>query len=116
MGRSDVIQLDLERIRGMSDEEFEEKWGDWAREADRDLHLVRQRWVGDLERALPYARAEDEAVRELVAAKDAYRSKKTPKNKARREAAVQAVRELRVAERTRPGRQFVAGDAFVTGR
>lgn len=116
MARSDVIKADLERIRSMPDKEFEDSWGEWARQADRDLRLVRDRWISDLERALPYAEAEEAAVEGLVAAKDAYRAEPNAANKARRAVAVEAVKEIRAAERAQAGRQFVVGDAFVTGR
>lgn len=112
MARSDVIRADLERIQGMTDDEFREKWGEWARQADRDLALVRQRWISDLEQALPFAEQEEEAVAELVAAKDAYREDASGENKARKAAAAAAVRAIRNEERSRPGRQMVAGDAF----
>lgn len=115
MARSDVIRADLERIRSMPDDEFEAKWADWARQYDRDLTLMRQRWIGDLERMLPYAEAEEAALVEMTAAKDAYREDPSPDNKARRAAAVAAVQAIRLEERTHPGRQLVAGDAFVTG-
>lgn len=114
MARSDVIRADLERIRAMPDEEFEAQWGEWARQADRDLRLVRERWIGDLERMLPYAVAEEDALVEMTAAKDAYREDPSPGNKARRAAAVAAVQAIRAEERNHPGRQFVAGDAFVS--
>lgn len=114
MARSDVIRADLDRVRGMSDEEFAEQWGEWARRADRDPKLVQQRWIRDLERALPYAEAEEAAVEELVAAKDAYRDDPSPDNKARRQAAITAVSAIRAEERSRPGRHMVAGDAFIS--
>ena len=116
MARSDVIRADLERIRSMPDDEFEAQWGEWARQADRDLTLMRQRWLEDLERALPYAEAEEEAGAELIAAKDAYREDPSEENRVRRAAASEAVRTVRLAERSRPGRQTIAGDAFTTGR
>lgn len=112
MARSDVIRADLERIRGMSDEQFVEQWGEWARQADRDPALVRERWITDLEHALPYAEQEEEACAELVAAKDAYRGDPTPENKALRDAAFAVVRDIRNEERSRPGRRMIAGDAF----
>jgi hypothetical protein len=114
MARSDVIRADLDRVRSMSDEEFAEQWGEWARQADRDPKLVQQRWIADLEHALPYAEAEEAAVEELVAAKDAYRADPSAENKARRAAAVEAVSAVRAEERSRPGRQMVAGDAFIS--
>lgn len=112
MARSEVIRADLERIRGMSDEEFAEQWGEWARQADRELAKVKDRWVSDLEWNLEHAELEEDALAELVAAKDAYRADQSPANKARRQAAMDTVREIRQQERSRPGRQMVAGDAF----
>jgi hypothetical protein len=112
VARSDVIRADLDRIRGMSDDEFVEKWGEWARQADRDPLLVRERWIADLERALPYAEQEEKALAELVAAKDAYREDRSAENKARRDAAAAAVRDIRNEERSQPGRRMIAGDAF----
>lgn len=114
MARSDVIRADLERIQAMSEEEFAEQWGEWARQADRDPKLVQQRWIADLKRALPYAEAEEAAVVELVAAKDAYRADPSPDNKTRRDAAIAAVGAIRTEERSHPGRHMVAGDAFIS--
>lgn len=114
MARSDVIRADLERVRGMSDEEFTEQWGEWARQADRDVDKVRERWLADLERALPYAEAEEAAIEELVAAKNAYRNDPTAENKARRDAAVTAVQAARAEERSHPGRSMMAGDTFIS--
>jgi hypothetical protein len=113
--RSDVIRADLERVGSMTDEEFTDRWGEWARQADRDPQLVRQRWLSDLERALSYALLEETAVGELVAAKEAYREDPTPENRARRDAAVTAVQAIRAEERSQPGRSMVAGDAYVVG-
>lgn len=114
MARSDVIRADLDRVRGMSDAEFAEQWGEWARQADRDPKLVQKRWIGDLERALPYAEAEEAALEELGAAKDAYRDDPSQENKVRRQAAIVAVSAIRTEERSLPGRHTVAGDAFIS--
>jgi hypothetical protein len=115
MARSDVIRADLERIRSMPDEEFEAQWADWCRQFDRDPALMRERWISDLQWNLDHAELEEDALVELTAAKDAYRDDPTTLNKARRATAVAVVREVRVQERSRPGRQMVAGDAYVTG-
>ncbi len=115
MARSDVIRADLDRIRGMSDAEFADKWGAWARSQDRDLTLVRQRWIGDLEHMLPHAVREEEAVAELVAAKDAYRDDPSEANRQRKADAVAAVQAVRFEERANRAGVRVAGDAYVTG-
>ncbi len=115
MARSDVIRADLERIRGMSEQEFADKWGAWARSQDRDLKLVRQRWIEDLEHMLRHAEREDEAVVELVAAKDAYRDDPSEANRQRKADAVAAVQALRFEERANRTGIRVAGDAYVTG-
>ncbi len=115
MARSDVIRADLERIRGMSDEEFADKWGAWARSQDRDLNLVRQRWIEDLEHALPHAEREEEAVAKLVAAKDAFRDDPSEANRQRKADAVAAVQAVRLAERANRTGVRVVGDAYVTG-
>lgn len=112
MARSDVIRADLERIRSTPDDEFAEKWGEWARQNDRDLNLMRQRWIGDLERALPHAEAEEAVLGELVAAKDAYREDQSEPNRVRRAAAVAAVQAVRNAERGRSRK--MTGDTFVS--
>lgn len=115
MARSDVLRADLDRIRSMPDDEFEEKWGAWARRQDRDVGLLRRRWIADLERMLPFAEREEEAVAELVAAKDACRERPTDANRARKAAAAAAVQAIRAEERIdRPG-VGVVGDAYVTG-
>lgn len=111
--RSEVIRADIDRIEAMSDDEFRDRWGTWARAQDRDPTLVRQRWLDDLRRALPYAEREEAAVAELVAAKDAYRADPSGENRARKVAAVEAVRAIRAEERTDAVR--IGGDAFVTG-
>lgn len=115
MARADVIRDDLERIRSMPDDEFVERWGPWARAQDRDLALMRARWVGDLEAMLPHAEAEDEAGVELVAAKDAYMAKPSDENRRRKAAAVDAIQALRAEARTNRRTLGVVGDAFVTG-
>ena len=121
MARSDVIRADLERIQSMSDGEFAEKWGAWARSQDRDLDLVRQRWVEDLEYALPYAEAEEAACEDLVAAKDAYRDDPSEENKVLKAAAVEAVQLVRAEERLKrvdsTGRPLLrlGGDAYPSG-
>ena len=98
----------------MPDDEFETQWGAWARERDRDLTLMRQRWLDDLERALPFAEREEDAVAELVDAKAACADDPTPDTRARKAAAVAAVQALRAEERA--GRtSFLAGDAYATG-
>lgn len=114
MARSDNLRADIERIRSMPDDEFETRWGSWAYERDRDLTLMRQRWLDDLTRALPYAEREEEAVAELVAAKAACADGPNPDTRARKAAAVAAVQAVRAEERA--GRtNFVAGDAYATG-
>lgn len=111
--RSENIRADIARVSSMSEEEFLAKWGAWCRAQDRDPALMRRRWLEDLEHMLPFAEREEAAVAELVAAKDAYRA--DPSARARRDAAVAAVQEIRAAERAgRPGLR-PAGDAFVTG-
>lgn len=114
MARSDNIRADIERIGAMPDAEFAETWGEWARQRDRDLTLLRQRWLDDLARALPYAEQEEAAVAELVAAKEACRDDPTDATRRRKAEAVAAVRAIRAGERD--GRTtFVAGDAYPTG-
>jgi len=115
VARSDVIRADLERIRDMPDAEFEEKWGAWARAQDRDISLMRQRWIGDLEHMLPHAEAEEAAVVELVAAKDAFRADPSDANRERKAAAVAAVQAVRFEERANRTGIRLAGDAFVNG-
>jgi len=115
MARSDVIRADLDRIRSMPDQEFEAAWGEWGRSLDKDLRLVRERWIRDLEHALPYAEQEEDAVAVLVDAKEAYRYDPTEANKARKATAAAALRAIHDAERARNTRQRVAGDAYVTG-
>jgi hypothetical protein len=99
----------------MSEQEFADKWGAWARSQDRDLKLVRQRWIEDLEHMLRHAEREDEAVVELVAAKDAYRDDPSEANRQRKADAVAAVQALRFEERANRTGIRVAGDAYVTG-
>lgn len=114
MGRAEVIEADLDRIRSMPDDVFEQQWGAWCLSQDRDVNLMRQRWIADLERMLPYARQEDAAVEELVAAKDAYRTDPTPAARNRRDVAVAAVQNLRAQEReTRRDKYRIGGDAYV---
>lgn len=113
MGRAEVIEADLERIRSMPSDQFEEQWGAWCRSQDRDVNLMRQRWIADLEHMAAYAQREDEAVAELVAAKDAYRSDPSPMARARRDAAVAKVQACRAEEReARRDKVTVGGDAF----
>jgi hypothetical protein len=73
VARSEVIRADLERIRGMSDQEFADEWGEWARRNDRDPRLVQERWVRDLEYQLPFAEREEEVLPAFVDAKEAFR-------------------------------------------
>lgn len=113
MSRSDNIRADIERVESMPDDEFSEKWGAWAYRQDRDLDLMRQRWLNDLKTLLPYAVREDEACEELVRAKDAYRMSPTKVNQERKQLAVAAVQEIRSEYRTK-GVQVI-GDAFVDG-
>lgn len=114
MPRSDVLRADLERIGSMPDDEFEAKWGEWCRSRDRDIRLMRQRWIGDLEHMLAHAEREDIAVIELVAAKDAYQADPSDANRERKAAAVAAVLAIRAEERAqRPGMR-VCGDAYVS--
>lgn len=115
MARSDVIRADLERVRGMSAEQFADRWGEWARGLDKDLAAVQARWIRDLEHALPYAEQEDDAVQVLVDAKEAAVAYPSAETRARKDAAIAALQAIRTAERSRPNRQFIAGDAFVTG-
>lgn len=114
MGRAEVIRADIERIESMSGEEFEERWGAWARSQDRDVTLMRARWISDLRAMLPHAEREDEAGVELVAAKDAYKAKPTDKSRARRDAAVAAIQAIRLEERSSRSTLAIAGDAFVS--
>lgn len=110
--RSENIRADIDRIRSMPDDEFADRWSAWCHAQDRDLHLMRARWIADLEAALPHAQREDAAVAELVAAKDAYRTDPSDANRDRKAAAVAAVQALRAAERAdRTGVQ-VCGDAY----
>lgn len=114
MARSDNIRADIERISTMPDDEFAQQWGEWCRRQDRDLTLMRRRWLDDLERALPHAVAEEEAVAVLVDAKAAFAADPSTGNRARKEGAIAAVQAIRAEERT--GRTtFVAGDAYATG-
>lgn len=115
MARSDNIRADLERIRSMPDVEFEARWGLWCLRQDRDIHLMRQRWIDDLERMLPYAEWEDAAVAELVAAKDAFRADPSEVNRVRKADAVAAVQAIRAEERSNRSGVRVAGDAYVAG-
>ena len=114
MARSDNLRADIERISAMPDDEFEAQWGQWAHERDRDLTLMRRRWLGDLERMLPFAEAEEEAVAELLAAKAACVDEPTPANRERKAAAVAAVQAVPAQERV--GRTaLVASEAYATG-
>lgn len=111
MARSDNLRADLERIGAMTDVEFEARWGNWCRQRDRDPALTRQRWLGDLTRAIPFAEREEDALAELVAAKAAYADEPSDANRARKAAAIAAIQAVRAEERT--GRTtFVAGDAY----
>lgn len=114
MSRSEVLQADLERIEAMSPEDFDARWGAWADATDRDVVKVRERWIRDLRRGLAYAQLEDEGVRELIAAKDAYRADPSEANRARKAAAVDYVQSLRTEERDQPGRMRISGDAFTS--
>lgn len=114
MARADDIRADIERIESMPDAEFEERWGDWARSQDRDLEMMRTRWVDDLKRMLPHAEREDEAGVELVAAKDAYRDDPSENNRLRRDRAVAEIQQIRRDKRAGRG-MAIAGDAFVNG-
>jgi hypothetical protein len=110
--RSDNIRADIDRIRSMPDEEFREKWGAWARSQDRDLNLMRRRWLDDLEHMLPFAEREDALLAALVAAKDAYRDDPNAHNRQRRDEAVTAVQQVRQEERCDRAGIRIAGDAF----
>lgn len=113
MARSDVIRADLERLRGMSDKQFQAKWGAWALSQDRDWRLVRQRWISDLEHMLPHAESEEAAVADLVAAKDAFRADPSEDNRQHKADAVAAVQAVRAEERANRVGVRLAGDAFV---
>lgn len=116
MSRADNIRADLARIGGMSDAEFEQQWGEWCRRHDRDIALMRQRWLRDLDHMLWHAQQEESACVELVAAKDAYREDPSAGNRTRRDEAIARVRDIRAAERSNRGDGHrIAGDAFVTG-
>lgn len=115
MARSDTIRADIDRISSMSDVEFAERWGEWARSQDRDLALMRERWISDLKRMLPHAELEDAAGVELVAAKAAYWEAPTEANRQRRDAAVANIQAIRREERTSRPARTVAGDAFMGG-
>lgn len=114
MARSDVVKADLERIRGMSRKDFEDKWGDWARERDRDVTLVQQRWVRDLEHQLAHAKQEEALLDELTAAKAAHQENPTDASRQRRDAAVASIQAVRAAERANRT-VSLAGDAYETG-
>jgi hypothetical protein len=113
MARSDNLRADIDRISSMSDDEFAAKWGAWCRAQDRDLNLMRQRWIEDLEYALPFAEREEAAVAELVDAKDAFRTDPTDANRTRRATAVAAVQAARAEERANRTAVGIVGDAFV---
>lgn len=113
--RAENAQADLERISAMTAEQFEAEWGEWARQQDKDLTPVRQRWLNDLERTAEHAAAEAAAVAELVEAKAAYRDDPNPHTKAWKDAAVAAVQQIRSQERTAERRVGPAGDVFVVG-
>jgi hypothetical protein len=101
----------------MSDKEFAEKWGDWARRNDRDLRLVRERWISDLEHMLPFAEREEEAVAELVEAKEASQSDPSEANRERRDTAVKTVQDIRFEERANRGDNIrLGGDVYIEGR
>lgn len=112
MPRSDNLKADLRRVKGMSASEFEAEWGRWAEATDRDPERVRARWVRDLEKAIPFAEREEEALDELVKAKEAHRKKSTDETKARRDAAVEAVQAIRAEERANRAGITIGGDAY----
>jgi hypothetical protein len=115
MARSDVIRGDIERIGSMSDHDFEQKWGGWAYANDRDLGMVRRRWLDDLDHALGFAEEEEYALVELVAAKEVYADDPSQANKDRKAAAVAAVQDIRARERVRRGNRLIGGDAYTNG-
>lgn len=114
MARSDNLRADIERIRSMSAADFTAKWGAWARQRDRDLTLMRERWIADLELMLPFAVREEEAVEELVAAKLAFSAEPNDGNRTRKAAAVAAVQQIRAEERANRKHVGIVGDAFTT--
>jgi hypothetical protein len=113
MARSDNIRADIERISSMSDEEFEAKWGTWCYAQDRDVRMMRLRWINDLEYALPFAVREEDALTELTAAKAAYRDDPTDENRAWKASAVAEVQVVRAEERINRTYVGIVGDAFV---
>ena len=112
MARSDNLKADLDRIRSMPEAEFEARWGTWCRVRDRDVNLMRARWIADLEYAIPHAEREEAALTELIEAKEAFRLEPTAANRARRDAAVTAIQAIRAEERAERRGVGVAGDAF----
>lgn len=112
MARSDNLRADIARIGSMPDEEFAAEWGAWCRTQDRDLNLMRERWLDDLRFALPFAEREEAAVEELVAAKAAYAEDPSDENRERKAAAVEAVQAVRAEERANRKHIGIAGDAF----
>lgn len=115
MARSDNLRADIERICNMPDDEFAAKWGWWCYQRDRDINLMRRRWIADLEYALPFAEREEAAVAELVAAKDACRADSSDANRARKTAAIAAVQAIRAEERANRTAVGIVGDAFAPG-
>lgn len=115
VARSDNIRADIERLRSMSDEDFHARWAEWCFNNDRDVDLMRARWIGDLEYALPFAEREDSACADLVDAKDAYREEPTEENRQWRDQCVDYVLSIRAEERADRRRLFIGGDAFVSG-
>jgi len=115
VARSDNIRADIERVRTMPAREFADRWGEWARVQDREIERVRQRWIDDLEKMLPFAEQEEALLGDLVAAKEAYRTNPSRPNRAARAAAVTAVQALRATERADRARVRIAGDAYVSG-
>lgn len=114
MARSDVVKADLERIQGMSRKDFADKWGDWARARDRDVALVQQRWVRDLEHQLTHAQQEEALLDELTEAKAAHRKSPTDASRQRRDAAVASIQAVRAAERANRTVR-IGGDTYETG-
>lgn len=114
--RSDSIRADIERLSGMDDHEFEDQWGSWCYDNDRDPEIMRRRWLEDLQAMLEFAEEEEPAVKRLIAAKEAYRDAPSEDTYHERTAAIEAVQEIRYRHRAaRGGRMRVAGDAYVSG-
>jgi hypothetical protein len=99
MSRAEIAAADLARITAMSQEEFRDEWGEWARLRDRDVELVRTRWISDLRDQITWGEQEDLVLAELVAAKDAYRADPNEATKARKARAVAEIVQLRSMER-----------------